>query len=250
MYQSECAPKNIRGLIVGLYQLAITIGALLAAIVLNATKDFPNHSAWRASLKPCTRGVFQTDRRGGQIPIGIQFAWAFVLGGGMILLPESPRYLMYKGRVDSARKSLARLTNSPADSAAVDAECHEIELAIKSEQNLGTVSYLGKRRLCVVFKTLNTKIDCFRNGEYKNGLRTWTGMLLQGWQQLTGINFVFYYGVRHTRHTQDMNLTISIDNVLPERWNQECFHHHVRPLYDLSSIFVELKHNSGSSPTS
>ncbi|KAJ7461782.1 general substrate transporter [Mycena galericulata] len=144
MYQSECAPKKIRGLIVGLYQLAITIGALLAAIVLNATKNFPNHSAWR-------------------IPIGVQFAWAFVLGGGMIMLPESPRYLMYKGRVDSARKALARLTNSSPDSAAVDAECHEIELALQEEQALGTASYL----------------DCFRNGEYKSGLRTWTGIVLQ-----------------------------------------------------------------------
>jgi len=47
MYQSECAPKAIRGLIVGLYQLAITIGALLAAIVLNSTKNNPNHSSWR-----------------------------------------------------------------------------------------------------------------------------------------------------------------------------------------------------------
>ncbi|KAJ7717619.1 monosaccharide importer [Mycena maculata] len=159
MYQSECAPKNIRGLIVGLYQLAITIGALLAAIVLNATKDFDDHSAWR-------------------IPIAIQFAWAFVLGGGMVLLPESPRYLMYKGRVDAARVALSRLTNQPADSEAVQAECHEIDLAIKAEQAIGTSTY----------------IDCFRNGEYKNGLRTWTGIMLQGWQQLTGINFIFYYG--------------------------------------------------------
>jgi predicted MFS family arabinose efflux permease len=49
MYQSECAPKAIRGMIVGLYQLAITIGALLAAIVLNATKNRPDHSAWRVN---------------------------------------------------------------------------------------------------------------------------------------------------------------------------------------------------------
>jgi predicted MFS family arabinose efflux permease len=47
MYQSECSPKNIRGLIVGMYQLAITIGALLAAIVLNSTKNENSHAAWR-----------------------------------------------------------------------------------------------------------------------------------------------------------------------------------------------------------
>ncbi|KAF7331036.1 putative glucose transporter rco-3 [Mycena venus] len=143
MYQSECSPKNIRGLIVGLYQLAITIGALLAAIVLNSTKDEQSHAAWRT-------------------PIAVQFAWAFILGGGMLLLPESPRYLLHKGRVDKARRALARLTNRPADSLEVEAD--------------------------------GTYADCFKNTKLRNGLRTWTGIMLQGWQQLTGINFIFYYG--------------------------------------------------------
>jgi len=159
MYQSECSPKNIRGLIVGLYQLAITIGALLAAIVLNATKKEQSHSAWRT-------------------PIAVQFAWAFILGGGMLLLPESPRYLLHKDKVDAARAALGRLTNRPADSPEVDAECTEITLALKEERAIGAGSY----------------VDCFRNTELRNGLRTWTGIMLQGWQQLTGINFIFYYG--------------------------------------------------------
>jgi len=159
MYQSECAPKSIRGMIVGLYQLAITIGALLAAIVLNSTKNRPNHSAWR-------------------IPIAMQFVWAAILGGGMLFLPESPRYLLYKGRVDDARKSLARLTNLPSDSPVVDAECTEITIALDAERKLGGSTY----------------IDCFRGGDSHNGLRTWTGIMLQAWQQLTGINFIFYYG--------------------------------------------------------
>ncbi|KAJ7735116.1 monosaccharide importer [Mycena maculata] len=159
MYQSECSPKNIRGLIVGLYQLAITIGALLAAIVLNATKDELSHSSWRT-------------------PISVQFAWAFILGGGMLLLPESPRYLLHKNRVGAARRALGRLTNRPADSPEVDAECTEITLTLEEERAVGTGSYA----------------DCFKNNELKAGLRTWTGIMLQGWQQLTGINFIFYYG--------------------------------------------------------
>ena len=69
MYQSECSPKWIRGAIVSCYQWAITIGLLLAAVINNATKDRQNHSAW-------------------QIPISIQFIWAFILFVGMFLLPE------------------------------------------------------------------------------------------------------------------------------------------------------------------
>lgn len=96
----------------------------------------------------------------------------------MMCLPESPRYLLYKGKTDAARRALSRLTSRPADSLEVDAECTEITLALEAERALGSTSY----------------IDCFRNTENKNGLRTWTGILLQAWQQLTGINFIFYYG--------------------------------------------------------
>jgi MFS transporter, SP family, sugar:H+ symporter len=45
LYQSETAPKWIRGAIVGCYQWAITIGLFIAAIVLNATKDLNSKSA-------------------------------------------------------------------------------------------------------------------------------------------------------------------------------------------------------------
>jgi len=37
-------------------------------------------------------------------------------------------------------------------------------------------------------------IDCFKNGPNKILFRTLTGIFLQAWQQLTGINFIFYYG--------------------------------------------------------
>ena len=69
MYQSECAPKWIRGAVVSGYQWAITIGLLLAAVINNATKDRTDHSSYR-------------------IPIAIQFIWAFILDAGMIFLPE------------------------------------------------------------------------------------------------------------------------------------------------------------------
>ena len=69
MYQSECSPKWIRGAVVGGYQFAITVGILLANVINNATKDRTTHAAW-------------------QIPISIQFVWAFILFVGMFFLPE------------------------------------------------------------------------------------------------------------------------------------------------------------------
>jgi SP family sugar:H+ symporter-like MFS transporter len=81
MYQSETAPKWIRGTIVGAYQLAITIGLFLAAIVNNSSQNRNDSGSYR-------------------IPISIQFLWAIVLVVGLIFLPETPRYLIKMNRRD------------------------------------------------------------------------------------------------------------------------------------------------------
>ena len=74
MYQSETAPKWIRGTIVGAYQLAITIGLLLAAIVNNATKARQDSGSYR-------------------IPISVQFLWSIILVGGYVLMSLDTRYV-------------------------------------------------------------------------------------------------------------------------------------------------------------
>lgn len=94
------------------------------------------------------------------------------------MLPESPRYLLLKERLPAARKALSRLLSRPEDSVEVDNEIAEIHLALEAERALGTATYM----------------DCFRNNASRSGFRTWTGILLQGFQQLTGINFIIYYG--------------------------------------------------------
>ncbi|OAV94238.1 hypothetical protein PTTG_27078 [Puccinia triticina 1-1 BBBD Race 1] len=51
-YQSECAPKWIRGAVVACYQWAITIGLLVAAVVVNATQNFSDASSYRIPINP------------------------------------------------------------------------------------------------------------------------------------------------------------------------------------------------------
>jgi SP family sugar:H+ symporter-like MFS transporter len=159
MYQSECAPKWIRGLIVSGYQWFITIGLLIAAIVNNGTKDINSYACYR-------------------IPIGIQLIWASILAIGMFILPESPRYLIMKGRIERAYHSQARLNSTKIDDPKIDAEVKEIVANMELLAKYGTSTYL----------------DCFKMGPQKNLLRTLVGIFLQAWQQLTGINFIFYYG--------------------------------------------------------
>jgi len=83
-----------------------------------------------------------------------------------------------RGRDEDARRSLARIFKNDPDSQEVNEELAEIAANLHHERSQGTASY----------------IDCFRNGPGRNGLRTMTGLGIQALQQLTGINFIFYYG--------------------------------------------------------
>ncbi|ORY49729.1 general substrate transporter [Leucosporidium creatinivorum] len=170
MYQSECAPKHIRGGIVAAYQWMITIGLLIAAVIVNGTKDMAGASCYR-------------------IPIGLQFIWAAILGGGLAILPESPRYLIMKGRDEAAQKALSRILGAPMDSPQVHEEYAEIAANLHHERAVGATSYLA----------------CFQNGAGRNGLRMWTGIGIQALQQLTGINFIFYYGTQFFKNSGIQN---------------------------------------------
>jgi MFS transporter, SP family, sugar:H+ symporter len=163
LYQSETAPKWIRGVIVGSYQLAITIGLLLASIVNNATKNRQDTGSYR-------------------IPIAVQFAWALILITGMLILPETPRYMIKKGNAAGASKSLAKIRRLSETHPAIVEELAEIQANHDFELSLGKSSY----------------IDCFKGNM---GKRLLTGCLLQGLQQLTGINFIFYYGTQFFKNS-------------------------------------------------
>ncbi|KAJ9490736.1 hypothetical protein VN97_g2518 [Penicillium thymicola] len=181
LYQSETAPKWIRGTIVGAYQLAITIGLLLAAIVNNATKDRDDTGCYR-------------------IPIAVQFAWAIILVVGMLILPETPRFLIKQDRYEEATKALARLRRMDVNDPAVVAELAEIQANHEYEMRLGKATY---------FEIVRGSI----------GKRLATGCAVQGLQQLAGVNFIFYYGTTFFQNSGIQNsfvitLITSIINVV------------------------------------
>lgn len=139
---------------VGAYQLAITIGLLIASIVDNYTNGRNDSGSYR-------------------IPVGIQFAWAFIIVVGMLILPETPRFCIKKGQPEKAARSLSRLRRLDVDHPALVEELAEITANHEYELSLGKATYL----------------DCFRGNILK---RLITGCLLQSLQQLTGVNFIFY----------------------------------------------------------
>ncbi|SCU81400.1 LAFA_0C04632g1_1 [Lachancea sp. 'fantastica'] len=97
----------------------------------------------------------------------------------MLILPESPRFYVMKGKIPEANKALAKLRGLPQDNEYVEAELEEIIANYNYENSISSSSIL----------------DCFKptNHQLK---RILIGIAIQGLQQLTGINFIFYYGTQ------------------------------------------------------
>ncbi|KAM5344075.1 hypothetical protein ACJ41O_012612 [Fusarium nematophilum] len=193
LYQSETAPKWLRGTIVGTYQLSITIGLLIAGVVNNATKDRNDSGSYR-------------------IPVAVQFVWAIILFTGALFLPETPRFLVKKGAMDKALASLSRLRRQPVDDPALQAEAHEIQAHHDYELSVGSATWA----------------DCYRGNNLK---RLAISCVLQALQQLTGVNFIFYYGTTFFQNSGIQNpfiismITNCINTVstLPGLWAVEKF---------------------------
>ncbi len=90
LYISEISPTKIRGTLVSMFQLLITVGILSAYLSDSALADNNNLECWRPMLWV------------GVVPAVILFV-------GMFFLPETPRWLMSKGREDEARKVLDKI---------------------------------------------------------------------------------------------------------------------------------------------
>ena len=157
LYVSEISPRKVRGLLVSIYQWAITIGLLVASGVDQGCKDLRTSSSYR-------------------IPIGLQFIWAAILAGGLFLLPESPRYYVRCGRMDDALRALERVRGQPRSNPAIQAELAEIKANFEYEKQIASTSWA----------------DCFKGGLSARGnlRRVIAGTCLQMFQQWTGINFI------------------------------------------------------------
>ncbi|KGT92077.1 MULTISPECIES: sugar porter family MFS transporter [Enterobacterales] len=110
LYLSEIAPEKIRGSMISLYQLMITIGILGAYLSDTA---FSDAGAWRWML-------------------GIITIPAVLLLVGVFFLPNSPRWLAAKGDFRSAERVLARLRDT---SEQAKRELDEIRESLKIKQS-------------------------------------------------------------------------------------------------------------------
>ena len=158
MLISEVAPKEMRGALVSCYQLMVTLGIFLGYCTNFGTKNYSNSVQWR-------------------VPLGLCFAWALFMIGGMTFVPESPRYLVEAGQIDEARASLSKVNKVAPDHPFIQQELEVIEASVEEARAAGSASW---------GELFTGKPAMFK--------RTMIGIMIQSLQQLTGDNYFFYYG--------------------------------------------------------
>ena len=179
-YISEVAPANIRGRMTTVQQIMIITG-LTAAFVVNY---FLAASAG-TSTAPYWAGI-----EAWRWMYLMQAVPAAVFLVALFFIPESPRYLVSKGRNDEAGHVLTRLFGSAEASTKVE----EIKASFNADHR----------------PRLSDLLD-----PVKGGVRpiVWAGLLLAVFQQLVGINVIFYYGAtlwQLAGFTEDQSLQINI----------------------------------------
>ncbi|ORZ02354.1 general substrate transporter [Syncephalastrum racemosum] len=159
LYQSELAPKHIRGRLISLQQFMITAGLMVAFWVGAGTQHIEGQASWR-------------------IPIGIQIGPGFVLCVGAFFLPFSPRWLISRNRHDEAKLVLAKLhANGDLNASMVIEEYNEIVNQVELEKTVAVTSYIELLR-----GTIRRRLIL--------------GVFIQIFQQFTGINSILYYAPR------------------------------------------------------
>ncbi|WP_078086126.1 sugar porter family MFS transporter [Microbulbifer mangrovi] len=164
MYIGEIAPPDMRGKLVSMNQITTVVGLSAAYfanyLILRASNA---DAAWVAAL-----GIDQYTWRW---MLGVEVIPALIWLMMLLWIPESPRWLVMKGRLDDARQVMGRLLPQA-----------QIEPQIQEIQESAAASPTGS------FRQQVAEI-------FKPRLRTafWVGLVIAIAQPITGINAIMFY---------------------------------------------------------
>lgn len=129
--QSELVPAHVRGFVsempalivfvstylsqvIGTYQSGLLLGQLISALICRGTSTIDDDRAWR-------------------IPLGLLFIIPVIVGSGVWFMPESPRWLLVRGRKEEAFDSLHKLRQGRFSEEQIAQEFAELQSTWRSD---------------------------------------------------------------------------------------------------------------------
>jgi len=122
VFQSEIVPANLRGFTVSTYQLMLAFGGVVSLSICRGTSDLTTNASW-------------------QIPYALFFLIPTIIIILIWFIPESPRWLLTKGREEDALKSLNRLHGAHENYNAEE-ELKLLKIALEEEIEQGSYKEL------------------------------------------------------------------------------------------------------------
>ena len=115
-YVAENAPRGIRGLLIGFYQLFETMGAMIAFFIdYGALLNIPGHASWI-------------------VPLAMQSLPPVLIFCAILFCPESPRWLASKDNWEEASKVLSTVRHLPVEHPYVQQELLELHTQLDEER--------------------------------------------------------------------------------------------------------------------
>lgn len=149
-YSAEVSPLALRGITTASVNLWIDLGQFMSNGVIEGTGNWSTAYAYR-------------------LPFALQWIFPAILLAGLPFAPESPWWLVRKGRLEDARKVIIRLAGADAN---IDLQLQQICDTIELEETYAANS---------------TYLDCFRGVNLK---RTVIASMVFVLQQAAGVVFV------------------------------------------------------------
>lgn len=158
LYMHEFMPANLRSINFSIWQVNVSFGGIIGAVINNATSTRLSRSAY-------------------QIPLGVLYISAFVLGIGLFFVPETPRQLVLMGKHDKARAALRWARDPKYSEIMIEEEIAEIE------------------QMVALDKKMASSISFFDIWRPANLRRTLTAIGVNNLTTGSGQTFVLQYGV-------------------------------------------------------
>ncbi|RJE18878.1 MFS quinate transporter, partial [Aspergillus sclerotialis] len=156
-YLAEVAPKTVRGMLTNFFAGAVYLGVMVAY--------FAN---WG-----CSENISDYSRSQWVIPQSIHIMFAGVIFLASWGIPESPRFLIMKGKHEKALKNLCTLRKLPADHPSITSEILDVRDQLEREQeSTRGPSFLGK---CKELVTIPANRYRFMLGVMSQLLGQWSG---------------------------------------------------------------------------